>query len=183
MKILAIPATNSIKGLNFQLLTYAAKEIDGGLIPGAEVEFIDINDYETVIFSPQREEADGIPALAQQLFDKLGAADALMFSFAEHNGSFTAGWKNLHDWMSRIEMEIYQDKPVVMFGATPGGRAAAGVLGSATTSAPFFGANLVASLGVGSFFDTFDSEAGEIKDPELKAKFLEALASLGKALS
>ena len=46
MKILAIPASSSQNSINRQLLTYAARLIDDGLIPDATVEMLDLNDYE-----------------------------------------------------------------------------------------------------------------------------------------
>lgn len=182
MKILSIPASNSGTSINRQLLTYAKAIIEESS-PEVEVEMVDINDYELAIYSPEREEAGGIPDKAKELFDKIGAADAIMMSFAEHNGSYTAAWKNTYDWMSRIDSAVYQQKPVSMFGASPGGRGAAGVLGNATSTASFFGAELVSTLGVGTFYDNFDSDAGKISDSELDAQFREAVLALVKASS
>ena len=59
-------------------------------------------------------ERDGIPELAHDFFDKIGAADAVLISFAEHNGFYTAAYKNIFDWASRIDMRVYQDKPAVL---------------------------------------------------------------------
>lgn len=178
MKILAIPATNSAHGINKQLLGYVKGRVEGGLVPDAEVELIDINDYEVAIYSPEREEAGGIPDLAQQLFDKIGAADAMIISFAEHNSSYTAAWKNLYDWMSRIETQAYQGTKAVMLAASPGGRAGAGVLGAATAAAPFYGAELLGSLGIGTFYDNFDTDAGVLTNADLVAELEKVLSTL-----
>lgn len=178
MKILAIPATNSRDGINRKLIGAAVKVIEANA-PDAEIEIVDINDYEMPIFSVERHEA-GLPDLAQQLWDLLGSADAIVISFAEHNGSYTAAWKNLHDWVSRIDMGIYQGAKVAMLAATPGPRAGAGVLGAATMTAPFFGAQLVGSLGIGTFFENVDAATGEITDEQLRAEFHDLLAKLIK---
>jgi len=61
-----------------------------------------------------------VPDLAHQFYKKIGEADALLISFAEHNGSYTAVFKNLYDWTSRIDMKVYQDKPVVMLSTSIG---------------------------------------------------------------
>ncbi len=177
MKILAIPASNSRTSLNRQLLGYVARLIEDGLVPDSTVEFIDLNDYEMPLYSPEREE-EGLPELAQKFFDKIGSVDAVIVSFAEYNGSFTPAWKNIYDWASRIDAKVYQGKKVVMLAATPGGRAGAGVLGAATSGAPHFGAELVGSLGVGSFMNNFDSEAGEITNSDLQAQLKEVIAAL-----
>jgi NAD(P)H-dependent FMN reductase len=178
MKILAIPATNSRTGINRQLLMAAARVLEDGLVAGAQVELIDLNDYEMPIYSPERERDLGVPEQARRLFAQIGAADGVIVSFAEHNGSYTAAWKNVYDWMSRIDRAVYQGKRVVMLAATPGRRGGAGVLGGATVSAPFFGAELVGSLGIPSFGANFDAETGELTDPELRASLDKTLASL-----
>ncbi len=179
MKILAIPATNSRNGINRQLLGHAAQLLKDGIVPGAEVEFLDLNDYEMPIYSTEREQG-GVPEQAQRFYDKIGAADAVIVSFAEHNGSYSAAWKNVYDWASRIDMAVYQGKKVVMLAASPGPRAGAGVLGGATTSAPFFGAELVGSLGIPGFGANFDSEAGELTEPDLREQLEKTLSALAE---
>lgn len=178
MRILTIPATNSRNGINAQLLDHVGDLLTGGLMPDAQVEQLDLNEFELPIYSTERQEREGIPEVARRFFDRIGAADAVVVSFAEHNGSYSAAWKNTYDWASRINMSVYQGKKVVMLAATPGPRAGAGVLGAATTTAPFFGADLVGSLGVGSFHDNFDSEAGSLTNPELSAELETLLKKL-----
>ena len=146
MKILTFAATNSTQSINGQLLSYAST-----LIEDADIEVLDINDYEMPLYSSDREAAHGIPDEAHRFYQKIGAADALLISFAEHNGSYTAAYKNLYDWTSRIDTKVYQSKPTVMLSTSPGVGGAANVLATATKSAPFFGADLKASMSVPSF--------------------------------
>ena len=180
MQVLAIPATNTPDGINRRLLGHVQRRLEGGLVADAEVavEVIDLDAYEMPIHSKARQEAGGIPEPARQLFDKIRSADAIVISFAEHNGSYSAAWKNIYDWMSRIDMQVYGGRPVLMLAATPGSRGGAGVLGHAELTAPFFGADLVGTLGVGRFSETFDSEAGELLDPELRAELDRLLTAL-----
>ncbi len=178
MRILAIPTSNSRNSINRQLLAYAARLLEGDLLPEAKVEMIDINDYEMPIYSIDRQNEGGIPAQAQDFYDKITQADAVLISYAEHNGFYTAAYKNLFDWTSRIDMRVYQDKPTIMFATSPGGGGGANVLQAAVGSAPFFGNDVKASLSVPSFTQNFDSEAGSIIAPELDAQFREALATL-----
>lgn len=178
MKILAIPASNTPDGFNRTLIGAAATELEA-TIDGAEIEIIDINDYEMPIYSKAREASGGVPDQAKQLFAKFGEADAIVLSYAEHNGSFCAAWKNIHDWMSRLDMGIYQGAKVVMLAATPGPRSGAGVLGAATMAAPFFGADLVGSLGIGQFPENVDLATGEITNAELRDQFTDLLGKLG----
>ncbi|MEO0530841.1 MAG: NAD(P)H-dependent oxidoreductase, partial [Planctomycetota bacterium] len=107
------------------------------------------------------------------------AVDALIISYPEYNGSYTSAWKNIHDWMSRIQMAIYQDRPLLALSATPGPRAGAGVLGAVEQSAPFFGADLRGVVGVGKWSEAFDPAAGILTRSEDSAALdlgLKALA-------
>ena len=78
MKILAFAASSSSNSINKKLVTYAAS-----LIEDAEIEILDINDYEMPLFSEDREKELGQPDAATRFFNKIGAADALIISFAE----------------------------------------------------------------------------------------------------
>lgn len=173
MKLLAFAASNSSRSINKQLVTYAAT-----LIPEASTEILDLNDYEMPLFSVDREERDGHPDQARQFLAKIGAADALLVSFAEHNGSYTAAWKNLYDWCSRLETRVYRDKPMVLLSTSPGGRGGANVMAAAEAQVPRFGGDVRASLSIPSFQDNFDSEKGELSNPEFKAKLAEAVRAL-----
>lgn len=173
MKLLAFAASSSSKSINKQLATYAAS-----LVSGATVEILDINDYEMPIFSQDKEELLGQPDAAKAFYAKLGQADAIIISFAEHNGSYTAAYKNLFDWTSRIDMKLFQNKPMVLLATSPGPGGAKTVLSAATGSAPYFAADVKASVSVPSFFDNFDSEKQEISNPAIVDELQSALAQL-----
>jgi len=178
MRILAFAASNSSKSINKQLVTHAADILKTDIITDADIEMLDINDFEMPIYSSDREEADGIPDLAHRFAAKISAADALLISFAEHNGHYSAAYKNLFDWASRIGGKVYQDKPMVILATSPGQGGAASVLGSAKASAPYFGADVKADLSIANFYDVFDMENGRIKDADIQAKLEAALATL-----
>jgi chromate reductase len=173
MKLLAFAASSSRKSINKQLVTYAASLVDG-----AEVEVLDLNDYELPLFSEDREEELGHPELEKAFLAKIAAGDALMISFAEHNGSYSAAWKNLFDWSSRIGKKVFQDKPMVLLSTSPGPRGGASVLAAATGSAPFFGGDVKASLAIPSFHENFDSERSVLRNEELKTELIEAVNRL-----
>jgi len=173
MKLLAFAASSSKKSINKQLVKYAAS-----LLEGAEVEVLDLNDYELPLFSVDREAELGHPELAQAFLSRIAASDALMISFAEHNGSYSAAYKNLFDWSSRIGPKVFQGKPMVLLSTSPGARGGASVLAAATTAAPFFAGHVKASLSIPSFYENFDVERGSLKNEELKAKLIEAVGQL-----
>ncbi|MDP2561171.1 NADPH-dependent FMN reductase [Psychrobium sp. 1_MG-2023] len=173
MKVLAFAASNSRNSINQQLAQHAAS-----LIPGAQVETLDINDYEMPIFSEDREKELGQPQLAQDFYNKLGQADAIIIGFAEHNGHYSAAFKNLFDWTSRVERGLYQNKPLVFLATSPGPGGAKTVLSAAVASAPHFAGNVTASLSVPSFYDNFDTDTGTLRNEELAQQLQAAVATL-----
>lgn len=158
MRILAFAASNSRNSINYKLIDHAAARLRADIMPEAQMELLDLNDYEMPIYSIDREHETGIPAPAREFFDRIGAADAVLVSFAEHNGFVTAAWKNIFDWMSRIEMKLWQAKPMVMLAASPGPRAGANVLASQEMLAPHFGADLRGKLGIGKWAEGWDAD-------------------------
>ncbi|MEM9193301.1 MAG: NAD(P)H-dependent oxidoreductase [Myxococcota bacterium] len=176
MHILAFAATMHSQSINKQLVSYAARQIDFGT-----TEIVDLNDYELPLFTQDRQRAMGEPELAKAFLAKIAAADALLISFAEHNGSYTAAFKSLFDWCSRIENKVYQDKPMVVLATSPGNRGGKGVLDTVKNSAPFFGGDVRASVSVPRFHENFDTEAGELRDDALREALRKALGTLRAA--
>ncbi|MGL4474800.1 MAG: NADPH-dependent FMN reductase [Shewanella sp.] len=173
MKIIAFGASSSRHSINKQLANYAAH-----LVTGAEVELLDLNDFELPLFSEDKEKEIGQPDAAKAFYAKLGNADAIVISFAEHNGSYTAAYKNLFDWTSRINMKVFQGKPMVLLATSPGPAGAASVLSSAMNSMGYFGGVIKSQLSLPAFYDNFDVEAGQPTQPEWQEKFNAVMAKL-----
>ncbi|SIS88954.1 NAD(P)H-dependent FMN reductase [Roseivivax lentus] len=167
-------ASNSRTSINKALARFTAT-----LVPRAEIEVLDLGDYDLSIFSEDLEKEIGQPAAAKAFFKKIGAADAVIVSFAEHNGSYSAAYKNLFDWASRINQKVFQDKPTVFLATSPGPGGAGSVLASAKGSARFFGVDLKAAVSVANFYDVFDAETGRITE----ASALADLTAAAKALT
>lgn len=176
MKILAFAATSSTRSINNQLVRYAASQLEE-----AEVDILDINDYELPLFSEDKEAELGQPELAKAFLDKISGSDALIISFAEHNGSYTVAYKNIFDWASRINPKVFQNKPMVMLATTPGPGGASSVLATAVASAPFFDGDVKASLSVPSFYENFDIEQGRLNNDEINIQLTVAVNSLSES--
>jgi NAD(P)H-dependent FMN reductase len=172
-RVTCFAASSSRNSINKQLVTYVA-----GLLDDAEVEILDLNDYELPLFSVDREAELGQPALAQTFLDKLNASDALIIAFAEHNGSYSAAYKNLYDWVSRIQAKVYRDKRMLLLSTSPGGRGGRSVLELALGQMPRFGGEIRGSVSVPSFADNFDAERGVVSNPQIDAEIRQALAGL-----
>src|SRR5262245_20908809 len=66
-------------------------------------------------------EAQGLPASVQELRERIRAADAVLIATPEYNYSVPGVLKNAIDWASRPPDQPFQDKPLALVGATPGG--------------------------------------------------------------
>ncbi|WP_435276896.1 NADPH-dependent FMN reductase [Psychrobium sp. nBUS_13] len=171
MKIIAFAASNSSVSINKQLAHYTAT-----LVNDASIEVLDLNDFEMPIFSEDREKEIGHHPLAIEFYVKLGSADAIIIGFAEHNGSYSAAYKNIFDWTSRYNREIFQNKPMILLATSPGPSGAVNVLKQATDSAPFFAADVKASLSIPSFYDNF--KEGKMTNLDLNNQLIEAVSNL-----
>lgn len=177
MKVLAFAASTSRQSINRKLIG-AAAEMLAELKPGVEVEVLDLVDYEMPIYCIDRENEGGVPEPAQRLHRQIGEADAVLISFAEHNGAYTAAFKSIFDWTSRIDSKVYQGKPTVLMAASPGGRGGANVLQLAAGGAPHFGADLRGTFSLGRFYDIFDVETNRPKEADKLSELEGVLSSL-----
>ncbi|GAD88376.1 hypothetical protein VHA01S_004_01480 [Vibrio halioticoli NBRC 102217] len=173
MKIIAFAASTSSTSINKTLASYAAHQL-----ANADVEVLDLIDYPAPLFSEDTEKELGHSESAKKLLAKLGRADAIIVSFAEHNGSYTAAYKNLFDWATRIERNVFQNKPALYMATSPGPGGAKSVLAAAVASAPYFGADVKASLSVPNFYDAFDVQKNEFKDLQVQQQVMDALGKL-----
>lgn len=174
-KILAFGASNSKTSINKKLATYASS-----LLKNTEVEVLDLNDFDVPTYSVDLEGKSGIPDNAQQFLNKITASDGLIISLAEHNGAYTAIFKSLFDWTSRINVKLFQQKPMLLMSTSPGPRGGQSVLEIAENRFPIHDANIVAKFSLPSFNDNFKEE--KIIDADLNTSLVEAVITLAERL-
>lgn len=173
MRIVAFGASNSSTSINKALATYAARQVEG-----AQVQVLDINNYSVPMFSEDKEKEIGQAEGAREFLADLAEADAIVVSYAEHNGYYPAAYKNLFDWATRIDRNVFQNKPVVYLATSPGPGGAQTVLAAATASAPYFGADVKATVSVPSFYDNFDFETASVSNAEIADEIKAAVSKL-----
>lgn len=168
-KIIAFGASSSRKSINRSLAIYSASKVDD-----ASVNLIDLKDYILPLYSVDLEEEFGIPEGAHKFNRIIESADGLVISLAEHNGTYTAVFKNLIDWLSRIDMKVWKGKPMLLMATSPGNRGGENVLAAAKSYFPFMDANIVADFSLPSFYDNFSN--AEIANTELALRLDEKIA-------
>lgn len=175
-KIVALGASNSRQSINKKFADYVAHQV-----PDAEVNLLDLNDYEMPIYGIDREREQGIPSLAYEFKRQLLEADGIVISFAEHNGAYTVAFKNIMDWISRLEGSVWGDKPMFLLAAAPGKRGGRTVLDIAVNKFKYMNKNTLVDFCLPYFSDSFSEEEG-IRNPELQQQFKEQLALFHEAL-
>ena len=169
MKILAFARSNSDVSINRKLVQFAS-----GFFQNHEIEFLDLNDYEMPIYKNEREKENGIPQPALDFAKKIDEAELILISLAEHNGAYTVAFKNIFDWVSRIQgRKAFGDKPMFLMSTAPGKMGGANVLGIAEKRFPFNGGNVLDTFSLPFFYENFSEEKGiadEAKLVELKEK-------------
>jgi len=125
-KILAFGASSSNNSINKKLASFVANKI-----APQEAILIDLNDYEMPIYSDDRKKVDGIPDKAYEFKNLIKSSDGIIISFAEHNGSYTAAFKNIYDWISVIETDVWCSKPILLLSTSTGARGGKTVLDTA----------------------------------------------------
>lgn len=176
-KILAFGASSSKHSINKKLASYCA-----GLIENGEVFLLDLNDFEMPIYSIDREKEQGIPAPALEMKKLIRESDGIVISFAEHNGAYSAAFKNIFDWISRIEKDVWGNKPMFLLATSPGKRGGRSVLDIALTRFRFMNQKPIVSFSLPSFRENFVENKG-ITDPEMNRLFRMQLDAFVKSIN
>jgi NAD(P)H-dependent FMN reductase len=129
---------------------------------------MDMSQVKLPFFNIDDQNATGFPAQVNEILEKIKQADAILISLAEHNGSYTAIFKSMIDWLSRVEMKFWSNKPMLLLATSPGGNGGATVLKTAKHAFPYLGANVVADFSLPKFYDNF-------KEGVLEASFKQKL--------
>lgn len=179
MKLIAFAGSSSKSSINKQLVTYVSTQFSE-----LDSEVLDINDYEAPLYSIDKEGEIGIPQVITEFAAKLSAADLVVISLAEHNGSYAAAFKNLYDWVSRIpDRKVFDNKPLFLMATSPGGRGGAGVLEAAEVRFPRDGAELIEVFSLPNFHSAFEVNKGVVdteKASELAEKINKVITHLKK---
>lgn len=111
-KLLTISGALRTGSFNRKLLAEAAR-----LYGDAEVTEANLR---VPLYDGDLESTDGIPAGVRKLAEQIEAADAVIISTPEYNGSVSGVLKNALDWISRVKGNPWLDKPVVILSAAAG---------------------------------------------------------------
>jgi len=175
-KIIVIGASSSVNSINKKLVNYTSS-----LLENIDSLHVDISKYNKIpLYSPQQQEEVGSPKEIIELSKLFNTCDGFMISFAEHNGSFAASYKNVIDWISVQGKNMFNHKPMLLMSTSPGPRGAKTVLDSAINYYPHMGGKVCSKFSLPSFYDNFKNN--EIVNPEFRAELTTELSKFQSEL-
>ncbi|MBX2828996.1 MAG: NAD(P)H-dependent oxidoreductase [Flavobacteriaceae bacterium] len=161
-KILAFAGSNSSTSINHKLVTHLATAIKNH-----EVSVIKLTDYPLPMYSEDLEKNEGFPSRLGDLLEKIKEADGLLISVNEHNSGLSAFFKNVTDWLSRMDRNYGAGKKAMVVSASPGGRGGLSANEYLTGALPRTGAEVVSSVTFPKFYENFSVEEQKITNKEL----------------
>ncbi len=173
-KILAFAGSNHAMSINHQLVEYTAS-----LINDFEVMVLDIRNWNIPMYSINMD-PDQTPEKIAELIWLIKDYDGFIISSPEHNGGTPAFFKNIIDWLSRREKNVFGKKPILLMSTSPGAKGGATNLNYLTHSLPYQGATIAATFSLPSFFDNF--KEGAVIDEHLE-ELKENIAEFKKVLN
>ena len=170
MKILAFAGSNSSTSINFELVKYTVS-----LIEGHEIRLFDMSQMPFPMYSADAEKNDGFKNSLVEFKNEIQAADRIILSVNEHNGGPSAYFKNLLDWLSRLDRKFAAGAEIFLMSTSPGRGGAKSSLAYTKEALADFGGHIVETFSLPSFNHTFDKNTRQIMDEELKQAHKEKL--------
>ena len=175
--ILLFAGSNSSTSINKKLIDYTAT-----LIEQAEAKVIDLRDFEPPMFSIDLEKEVGTHPKIKQLVELIEAADGVVVSTPEHNSMPPAFFKNILDWLSRVQKirgegpQYLHEKPTLIMSTGPGRGGAVKGRELAKTVLNYANANFIGEFSLPSFFENF--QEGKIVNEEINNELKELIKQL-----
>jgi NAD(P)H-dependent FMN reductase len=170
-KIIALAGSLRQSSYNQLLVSNAAL---GASAAGAEVQIINLSDYNIPLFSEDLE-AEGAPAAVNDLKHLFAQSQGILIASPEYNGSISGVLKNAIDWLSRPSQGVeigsaFQGKVAGIMAASPCGLG--GLRGLTHLRDVLFNLGTLVNpnqIAVADAYKAFD-EQGQLQDAELSER-------------
>lgn len=169
-RLIAFAGSNSSASINYELVKYTVS-----LIEDYDIQLLNMAKMEFPLFSEDLEKEKGYKASLVALKDDIVEADGLIISVNEHNGNPSAYFKNLIDWLSRVDRNFLNNKPIFLLGTSNGARGAKGSIEVTEKLLPRFGALVADKFSLPNFKENFSIKKGLITNEELKEQHQKVL--------
>ena len=175
-KIIAFAGSNSSESVNYQLVKHTCERVEGH-----DIQLLNLANFPFPMYSPDLEKKKGYSNSLIEFRDDIAAAQGMILSVNEYNGNPSAYFKNVLDWLSRVDRTFLNNTKVLLMSTSPGKGGGKSSLAIIEKMFSYFGAEILATFSMPSFHSNFDAGEG-IKDPELKDAHAHALQAFLKGL-
>ena len=167
--ILAFAGSNSSVSINYKLVKHTVS-----LAKEHSVQLLNLANCPFPMYSEDYEKENGYSNSLVEFKDDIQKSDGVIISVNEHNGSPSAYFKNVLDWLSRLDRNCFEGKKVLLMSTSPGKRAGIGALAVIEGMLPRMGAAVVSTFSLPEFHTNFKEVEG-IVNKELAKTHQEAL--------
>ncbi len=174
--ILGFAGSNSSTSINYKLVRYTTS-----LITQQELRLLNLSNYPFPMYSEDYEKEHGFSNELVALKEDIQKASGIIISVNEHNSNPSAYFKNLVDWLSRVDTDFIRDQKVFLMATSVGKRGAQSSLEVSEKLLSRFGALVTDTFSLPSFSDNFDMEKG-ILDTELASEHSEKVQAFLDAI-
>ncbi len=168
--ILAFAGSNSSTSINHQLVTFLTTQLKE-----TSFELFKLSDMDLIVYSEDEQRDNGFPSSINQVYKHIQAADGLLISVNEHNSNPSAFFKNVLDWLSRLDRKFLEGKKVFLLSASTGARGGMSALEVVEKLIPRFGGEVIATYSFPSFKENFSSEEAKISNEQIKNEIVAKL--------
>jgi len=175
--VLAFAGSNSSISINYKLVNFTAT-----LLKDTEVRLRDMAKYPFPMYSQDVEKENGFSNSLMEFKNEIGNAQGLIISVNEHNSYPSAYFKNLLDWLSRLDSKFLADKKILLMATSNGRRGAIGALEVSEKILTRFKGEVVATFSLPNYSVNFNEEDG-ITNEELAKDHAEKVRSFVESLS
>lgn len=168
--LLAFAGSNSSTSINHELVVYATTQLQN-----TSFEIFKLSEMSLEVYSEDAQRETGFPPSVNQIYKHIQASDGLIISVNEHNSHPSAFFKNVLDWLSRLDRKFLEGKKVLLLSTSTGGRGGMSALDVIKNLLPRFGAVVVDTFSFPTFKDNFSLEEGEVINDELRSELLKKL--------
>ena len=176
-KILAFAGSNSPTSINHQLILHVA-----GHLSDHPVEILRLRDLDIPLYSIVREK-EAIPEDVKLLYEKIQDYEAIIISVNEYNTNISGYFKNIVDWLSRVDRKFLTGKKLLLMSTSPGKRGGASALTYVKEQFPRFGGEVIESFSLPEFYENFDSDEAVIVNEVFDLGVKDVLTSISHQIT
>jgi NAD(P)H-dependent FMN reductase len=128
-----------------------------------------------IVYSEDEQRDNGFPSSINQIYKHIQASTGIIISVNEHNSNPSAFFKNVLDWLSRLDRKFMEGKKVFLISASTGARGGMSALEVVKNLISRFGGEVVDTFSFPTFNENFSSDHKTVVNEELKTEILSKL--------